>query len=348
MPTIVITGGHHNSALAVAQEFIKLNTQVIWLGHRHTSREDRNDSAEYLEVTGAGIKFYDLQAGRGVMSLNELWRIPLGFFHARAILRQIRPDAVLTFGSYLGAATGLAAASLGIPLYLHEQTVVAGRANQLIGRIAKKIYLTWDSSLKYFPHHKSQVVGLPIRPGLLTAKKAQLFPNALPTILVLGGKQGSQIINQYIFQCLPELLKNYNVIHQTGTSSRTGDYQKALSLKKSNYRPHGYIGEVELGRYLASIDLVVSRSGAHITYELAVLGIPSVLIPYPYTHQSEQLQNASFLVKSKIATVLPQKELSRTRLLSAITVASRFKRNPINLSRSATHTIVTEILADFK
>lgn len=349
MKTIAITGGHHNSALVVAQELMKHGVEVVWLGHRHASRADKNDSAEYLEVTSAGIKFYDLAAGRGSLSLTELWRIPVGFFHARAILQTTKPEALLTFGSYLGVAAGLAASSLGIPVYLHEQTVVAGRANKLIGRLAKKIYLTWDSSLQYFPKSKSQVVGLPLRPGLLTAKKTRLFNNSLPTILILGGKQGSHVINECVFRCLPDLLQRYNVIHQTGTTSETGDYDRALALAdavtgRGVYAPHGYIREGELAKYLASVTLVVGRSGAHVAYELGVLGVPAVLIPYLHTHDHEQHQNATYLVNQGLAQILPESELSGPHLLNAIAQVSALTPIPLDLPKQAAQAIVKDLL----
>lgn len=349
MKTIAVTGGHHNSALVVAEVLMKNDVKVVWLGHRHASRADQNDSAEYIEVTASGIKFYDLRAGRGSLSLSELWRIPLGFFHARSILQKTHPDALLTFGSYLGVAGALAASSLGIPIYLHEQTVVAGRANKLIGSLAKKIYLTWQSSQKYFPKTKSQVVGLPLRPGLLTASRAKLFPNNLPTLLILGGKQGSHVINECIFDSLPELLSKYNVIHQTGTTSETGDHDKALALRgavtgRGIYDPHGYIREGELAKYLSSVKLVVGRSGAHVTYELGILGIPSVLIPYMYTHDHEQYQNATYLVNRGLAQILPESELSGPHLLTAITQVSSLTPTPLDLPKQAAQAIAKDLL----
>jgi UDP-N-acetylglucosamine--N-acetylmuramyl-(pentapeptide) pyrophosphoryl-undecaprenol N-acetylglucosamine transferase len=349
MKTIAVTGGHHNSALVVAQALMKNDVKVIWLGHRHASRADHNDSAEYTEVTASGIKFYDLAAGRGSLSISELWRIPLGFFHARSILQKIRPQALLTFGSYLGVAGALAAATLGIPVYLHEQTVVAGRANKLIGSLAKKIYLTWESSLKYFPKTKSQVVGLPIREKLLSAKKTQLFPNSLPSLLILGGKQGSHVINECVSRSLPELLTKYNVVHQTGTTSETGDYDRGVALANTIsghgcYEVHGYIGEQELAKYLSSVKLVIGRSGAHITYELGILGVPAVLIPYLHTHDHEQHQNASYLADRGLAVILPESDLSTPHLLESIDKVMDLKPSRLVLPEQAAQIMVKDIL----
>lgn len=352
MHTIVITGGHHNSALVVAQELLKNGVKVVWLGHRHASRGDTNDSAEYTEVTTAGIKFYDLQAGRGSLSPAELLRLPVGFFHARAILQKTHTQALLTFGSYLGLAGALAARSLGIPVYLHEQTVIAGRANKLIGHLAKKIYLTWPESAQYFTPTKVIVVGLPLRSSILTAKPKNLFPRAKPTLLVMGGKQGAHAINQFVFAHLPDLLTHFNLVHQTGTTSLTRDYEHALSLQNSLgslsdcYLPVGYITENEIGSYLRSAKLYLGRSGAHICYELGILGLSSILVPLMSTHDHEQHKNAEILVQAKLGLIIPQPELTFTHFLAKATKLMATKPVPLRLSRTSALKLTTNLLAD--
>jgi UDP-N-acetylglucosamine--N-acetylmuramyl-(pentapeptide) pyrophosphoryl-undecaprenol N-acetylglucosamine transferase len=155
MSTIVITGGHHNSALVVAQEFKAYGWKVVWIGHRYSARGDTHDSAEYTEVIASKIPFHDLVAGKLTANLRELIRFPQGIYRAYAILRRAKPSAILSFGGYLGGTVALAGKILGIPIYLHEQTVTAGRANKLIGKLARTVYLTWPESAKYFAQSKS-------------------------------------------------------------------------------------------------------------------------------------------------------------------------------------------------
>ncbi|MFH1244718.1 MAG: glycosyltransferase [bacterium] len=358
MPTIVITGGHHNSALVVAKELVKKGFHVVWVGHRYSTRGDIHDSAEYLEVTSAGIPFHHLKAGKidSTPTFDEIVNIPLGFIRAWRLLKQIEPVAVLSFGGYLGLAVSLSANLLQIPVYLHEQTMWAGKANRLAGYFARQIFLAWESASVFFPKGKSSYVGLPLRAGLLSAQSKQLFLNSLPTILVLGGKQGSHILNTHLFAILPRLLSHYNLIHQTGTNSVTGDYEAAVALKNTlnpelapHYLPLGYINENSVGEYLASCDLYLGRSGAHITYELAYFGRKCLLVPFIYTTGSEQYLQAKYLQKAGLALILPQSELSAPSLLSGISSALKLPEVPtLTLPQDVAKVMVHKLSHDLK
>ena len=355
MTKIIITGGHHNSALVVARDLKSRGVEILWFGHKQASHGDQNHSAEYLEVKAAGIDFYDLRAGKigKYPRLSSLVKIPLGISSSISQLRIIKPDAVLSFGSYLGFATAVAALALGIPVYIHEQTVVAGRANQLVSRFAKRVFLTWPSSQNNFPQSKTMLVGLPIRESVLASPISPLFDNPLPTILVMGGKQGSHIINTQVFALLSVLLPKYNLIHQTGTSSVTADYQTALTHReslskelKARYRPVGYIGEEEIGRVLRSCDLYIGRSGAHTCYELALLGKKSLLIPFIHTHLQEQLRMAERLRTAGLAVILPQADLSSSSLMRSLPQAFGLVASPLTLKTDASAKITETILHD--
>lgn len=350
---IIITGGHHNSALVVAKTLRDLGVKVDWVGHRYAATGDHNDSAEYLEVKNSGFNFHLLNAGKSSFNLSNLWKIPYGALKSYKLVKSLAPDAVLSFGGYLGLYVAAAAHLRGIPVYLHEQTAIAGKANKFVARFARKIFLTWESSRTFYPASRSLLVGLPLRPGFFTAASKKLdFPRPCPTLLIMGGKQGSHHINQLIFRHLNDLLAKYNIVHVTGTSSATGDLQKAISLKESlpdnlaaSYLPRGYIGEDELPKYMRSADLVISRSGAHTTYELAVLGKKSILIPYLHTHGKEQLSNARILEKAGLATIIPQSKLTYPILIDSIAAASSSKTPPaLPLPRNAAQKIADEII----
>lgn len=353
-PHFVVTGGHHNSALVVATALTKKGAKVDWIGHRYTSRRDQNDSAEYLEVRAAGLLFHELKAGKFGRSVGvgDLLRIPSGLLSAYRLLARLKPKAVLAFGGYLGFAVGVAAVLRGIPLYLHEQTIVAGLGNKVLARFARQIFLTWPDSRNHFPRAKSQVVGLPLRPAVLKPSRLKFFTSSRPTLLVTGGKQGSHIINQHIFANLTELLTQYNLVHQTGTNSTTNDYHSATKLQaalppelENRYLVKGYIGESEMGTLLNSVDLVIGRSGAHTTYELGIVGTPALLIPYLATHGTEQLHHARYLEKHGSALILPESELTGPRLLGMIPRALALPRRPLPLPRDAAQAITTTLLA---
>ena len=349
MGTFVFTGGHHNSALVLAQYFLTQKHTVYWYGHKRSSRRDQNDSAEYLEVTANKIKFFNLPAGRANLNISELMRLPYGYLVALKYLINHQPSAVISFGGYLGATTALAAYTLGIPIYLHEQTVVAGKANKLISRLARRVYLTWDSSLKFFPKKKSLVVGLPLRSSIIEASPKKLFDRKRPTLLVMGGKQGAHAINHFIFEHLSDLLLDFNIVHQTGTSSETGDYDHALVLRGSlgslsdSYLPIGYIAENVIGLYLKSANYYLGRSGAHITYELLLLQLRAILVPLTHTHQQEQRKNALELVKVKQAVVVSQSNLTLENLREAIAELKQLKPEKYTLSGDATEKVYNDI-----
>ena len=354
MHKIVITGGHHNSALVVAQELVKRGHKIVWVGHRHSSRGDTRDSAEFLEVTSAGIPFYDLVAGRLSLSIIEFSRFIKGAINAFRILYKERPAAILSFGGYLGGTVALSGKLLSIPIFLHEQTVTAGRANKLIGLLAQKVFLTWKESAKYFSSKKTIVLGLPLRGGVLSSAKKTIFSRQKPSILVLGGKQGAHVINQFIFDNLRDIIPHFNLVHQTGTSSLTQDYEKALSLQETlgslgdSYLPLGYITQNEIGSYLHNVDYYFGRSGAHICYELGVIGLPSLLVPLMSTHDHEQLKNAQILLNSNQAVVLAQSKLQLGLFLESIAQLKTLTRVPLNLPKNATKTLIDHLLQELK
>lgn len=328
---VIITGGHHISALIVAQELKKRGFEVFWLGQKTALEGDQVESREYRDVLAAGIPFFDLKAGKIQPGFNFLFwlKFLLGFFQAFYLLLKIQPKLIVSWGGYLAAPVVLAGWLLRIPALTHEQSSTAGRANLFIARFAKKILLTWDQSLKYFPLEKSMVIGLPLRKEVAgsSGKIENLgFNNRLPVVYITGGKRGSHVINEAVFEVLEELLELANVVHQTGETSIHSDLgaakTKAQLLKKKElakrYLVQGYFESEEAGAILKAADLVVGRAGAHTVYELAVLGKPALLIPIPWLYNNEQMENAKMLQRTGLADILEQKVLKGEVLLAKV------------------------------
>lgn len=324
---IVFTGGHHNSALVVARLLRKKGHQIFWFGHKHTMEKEKSLSAEYLEVRRYGFPFFEIKTGKFYRTYNPLqyFKIVFGFFQALILLLRFRPNLIVSFGGYLAVPVVFAGFLLRIPSFIHEQTTQAGLANQITSFLAKKIFITWPSSIRFFPKKKTELIGLPLRKSFFKKNKTKLFKNNLPTIFVVGGKQGSHFINKLIEESLVEILKEYNLIHQAGRIKRTGDLarlrkkRKALPPElKKRYLLKPYFFDEEMTTYLPAADLVISRAGAHIIYELAVLGKPAVLIPYPWSYKNEQLKNAQVLEKLGMAKILSQKQANSLILIKTI------------------------------
>lgn len=349
---ILFTGGHHNSALVVAQELQKAGYPIVWVGHKFTMTGDKAISAEYKEITDNDIPFFELKTGKFYKKRNplEFLKIATGFVQAFTYLLKTKPRLIISFGGYLAVPVVIVGWLLRIPSVTHEQTVTAGWANKAIIPFVKKIFLTHKSSLKNYPTKKAVVVGLPIRPGFLEAPKIK---TKRKTILITCGKQGSHIINQAVFPIIPKLVEKYKVIHQTGAYITTSDKDRARRIKsslpkhlQSRYLHKPYFFGKEAVKYLHSAYITISRAGAHTVYELIILNKRNIVIPIPWVSHNEQLENAQLLRRFTATTILEEKSLSPETLLTAIQDISQSKRkerSTLPIIKDATQRIIKEL-----
>jgi len=337
-PTIAFTGGHHNSALVIAKELGKMGYPLVWFGHKFSARGDKSLSAEYQEVTASNIKFLELKTGKFYRkSLSEWFMILFGFIQSFIYLLQHRPALIFSSGGYLSVPVVITGWLFRIPSVTHEQTVVAGWANKAIAPFVKKILLTHESSLVNYPKEKSLVVGLPIRKEILQSKYTKKYTP--PLLYVTCGKQGSHIINQHLFPIIPELIKKFTVIHQTGANTATKDLEKARRMKeklgehKVRYQYAPYFFSEQAATFLRSAKIIISRAGAHNSYELMVLNKKAVLIPIPWVSHNEQLLNAQLVAKNTGSIILEEKDLTSESLLKAIIELGRLPKGKPSVNK---------------
>lgn len=324
---IVFCGGHHNSALVVAEELKKRGDEIYWFGHKYSMIGDKKPSAEFLEVTSRKIPFYEIKAGKmqkNYKFFQNLLRTPVGIWQSYFLLRMIRPDLIFSFGGYLAFPVAMVGFLLKIPIVTHEQTVISGLANRIIAKISKKIFISFPSSEKYFPCQKTVYTGIPLRKEIFFQGKEKYFDNGKRTIYVTGGKQGSHIINEALFAIIPEVLDKFNIIHQCGSSSLYNDFKEANKIKESlgkkaeSYLIKDYFFSEEIGKVFKSADFLISRAGAHTVYEIIALKKPSILIPIPWSTHHEQEKNAELLCTLGLAKVVCQKDLKKNVLWQEI------------------------------
>lgn len=327
---IVITGGHHTTALSLVNKIQKElpDTKIYWFGHKTTIKGDKNISLEYKDITNLNIPFYELKAGKfyKTKDIKRLLKIPVGFFHAFYLLYKIKPDVIMSFGGYLAAPTVIAGWMLRIPSYTHEQTVVVGYSNKLISKFVKKIFISWPQSIKYFDKSKVILCGTPLRPEIYVKDKIKFNLNLnLPTIYVTGGKTGSHIINDAISQILPQLLAKYNVIHQCGDTSIYNDFSVLKNLystisaqSKGKYVLKKFVLNNEIGSVFEVSNLCITRSGANTTAELLALNKPALMIPISWVSHNEQFENAQIVKKAGLGEILQESELTPEYLLYQI------------------------------
>lgn len=353
---IIICGGHHNSALVVAKALKEKGHEIYWFGCKYPPSGKQKTSAEYNEVTGENIPFTEIKAGKFQPKYNffrNLSMIPLGFWQSIIELKRIKPDLIFSFGGYIALPVAYGGWLLKIPVITHEQTVVCGISNQFISVIARKIFISFDESFKCFPKRKTVYSGLPTRPEINNPKKL-FFKNKKNTIYITGGKQGSHLINELIFGILPELLKQFNIIHQCGSNRQNNDFQKAEEIKEklgflaNDYLVKEYFYSDEIGSVLHSADFLISRAGAHTVYELLLLQKPAILIPIFWSNNKEQTENALYFEKTGLGKILKEDGLTETKLLEEIlafdkNIKQYSLKKEINLIKNPTDLIIKEI-----
>ncbi len=359
---ILITGGHVTPALAVIEELT--GHSIVFVGRKYALESEQTLSFEYKEITKKKIKFYNLITGkfnRGqfLFNLKSAFKLPYGFFQAYQILFSEKPDVVLTFGSYLAIPVALAAFTLGIPLYLHEQTSVPGRAARIIGRLSKTVFVSFPDAAAFFPKEKTLLTGNPIRTNVLKIiKKPFVVQTDLPVLYITGGSLGSHSINLHIEKLLKKLLPKYTVIHQVGDTKQYDDFERLSQIKgklpnslRRRYILRKHFSEDEVGYVYLTSDIVVGRAGANTFFEVMALEKPAVFIPLPWSAEKEQQKQAEIFKGAGVGEVFSQMEQSNLlekEIEKLITHLSQYRSNFKNLKRlykeNAARSIATEIL----
>lgn len=316
---IVLTGGHAGTtALSFVKEFKRSHPsyKIYWLGAKRAIEGSAVATIESKILPKEGVIFYPLFTGRlqrrfSIHTIPSILKIPVGIFQATTFLIKIRPRLILSFGGFAAFPVALAGSLIGIPVILHEQTAVVGRANKVSALFAKKIALARESSLSFFPKGKSVVIGNPLLPGL-EAIKPKKEPGRPPSILITAGSRGSLTINRLVKGILDKLLTDFKVVHITGEI----DFEKFR--RKKNYLPLANVEPEEMVEKYKEADIVICRGGANTISEVVAAKRPALVIPLPFSYQDEQTKNALFAEEFGIAKVLPQESLNKDELLSKI------------------------------
>jgi len=255
---------------------------------------------------------------RTVCSLAKLC---LGIVKAYSILRKFRPDVLVGTGGYTSAGVALAERLRGGRIVIHEQNSVPGKTNLMLAKLAKKVCVTFDESVQYFPKEKTVVTGLPVRPDIIkgvgrcAARESMGLDPDKFTLLVFGGSQGARRINEMVLEAVPMLVSaGMQVIHQTG--KKNFDDVTAKKPDLPGYFIFPYIEDMAAA--YSAADLVVSRSGASSIAEITVRGVPAIFIPFPYAHADHQKKNAEAVARAGAAIAVVEKELTGPALAGII------------------------------
>ena len=262
-----------------------------------------------------------------VFNFIDLFKIALGSLGALWRIFIIYPDVVFGKGGYASFPALLAARILRIPVIIHESDSTPGKVNSWAGKFARRIAISYPEAAKYFKKEKVAYTGNPIRkeiqePLTVGAYKLLGLTERSPTILVLGGSQGSVFINETMMDALPELIKKYQIIHQTGKKNikiieETRDVIIPSESQKEKYRLFDYLNVLNLRASAGVADIIISRAGSTI-FEIAAWGKPSIIIPLPEPTSHDQRTNAYSYARSGAAIVIEEKNLVSSLLISEI------------------------------
>ena len=332
---IVFTGGgtgdHFYPIIAVAQKVNKIidNERILGVKLYYVS----DDSYDKEALFENGIIFEEIKSGkmRTYFSLKNFSDIIKTFFAVlSAIIKifKIYPDVVFGKGGYASFPTLFAARILRIPVVIHESDSAPGRVNSWAGHFAKKVAISFKETVDYFPKEKVAWTGQPIRQEIENKANQKdaldyyKLESNLPVILILGGSLGAELINNTILDALPRLVKNYQIIHQTGVRNYKLVTERSSVLliddkNKSRYQAFAFLNPLEMKMAAGAATIIISRAGSTL-FEIASWGVPSILIPFTNSNADHAKKNAFSYARTGACAVVEEMNMTANILSSEV------------------------------
>ncbi len=334
------TGGHFYPIIAVAQSVIKKSAERRILApllyymapSKYNPRALFDNTIDYINVPAGKIRRYF-----SLLNFTDGLKTLLGCFLAVFKMYALYPDVIFGKGGYASFPPLFAAKLLRIPVVIHESDSKPGKVNLWASKFAVKIAVSYPEAANYFKVDKKKIAftGNPIRREVMAPSENgareyfQLEPN-MPVIVIIGGSQGAQMINDIIVEGLPELLNKYQIIHQTGKANldeikqTTGEILRQHP-HKSRYHPIDFLNESALRMMSSVANIIVSRAGSGAIFEIAAWGVPSIIIPLPHSVSHDQTSNAFTYARTGAASVIEENNLSAHVVIAEI---NRINDNP--------------------
>ena len=319
MKRIILTGGgtagHVTPNIALLPRLKELGYDIQYIGS-YTGIEK-----ELIEPFG--IPYHGISSGKlrryfSVQNFTDPFRVLKGFREAHKLIRQLKPDVIFSKGGFVSVPVVLAGKRCKVPVIIHESDMTPGLANKIAIPSADKVCCNFPETLKSLPEGKAVLTGSPIRQELLSGNKIAAmdmchFTSDKPVILVIGGSLGAVAVNNAVREALPELLKDFQIIHLCGK----GKMDESLK-DVEGYCQFEYIKN-ELRNLFALADIVISRAGANAICELLALHKPNLLIPLSANaSRGDQILNARSFERQGFSLVLEEEQLTKETLLNAV------------------------------
>ncbi|SHK01116.1 undecaprenyldiphospho-muramoylpentapeptide beta-N-acetylglucosaminyltransferase [Paramaledivibacter caminithermalis] len=335
MKRIVMTGGgtagHVTPNIALIPRLKKLGYDIHYIG--------TEKGIERKLIEKEGIPYHIVNAGKlrrylDIKNLTDTFRITQGFMQSLAIINRLKPSIVFSKGGFVSSPVVWAAWMNRIPIVIHESDYTPGLANKIAIPFAKKICYTFPETENYISKEKGILTGIPVRESLFSGEKRKgteicNFDDEKPSILIIGGSLGSEVINKSIRANIKAILKEFQVCHICGRGNVDKNYQ---GIK--GYEQFEYVSE-ELSHLFAMADLIISRAGATVLYEILALRKPNILIPLSKkASRGDQILNAKSFEKQGLSYVIMEEELGKKSILEAIEKVYSNRKNYIHAMNS--------------
>ena len=319
MKKIVLTGGgtagHVTPNLALLPGLKELGYEIHYIGSKNGIEKEL--------VEKEGLPYYGISSGKlrryfDVKNFTDPFRVMKGFHEAVKIMKQLRPDVVFSKGGFVAVPVVAAAKRCRIPAVIHESDMTPGLANRLSIPSASRVCCNFPETLSRLPAEKAVWTGCPIRKELLEGNRGEGlkfagFSDDKPVLMMMGGSIGSVHINEVLRAILPELLKDFQVLHLCGKGNLD-----ASKNELNGYRQLEYVSK-ELPDLFAAADIVLSRAGANAISELLALRKPNLLVPLSLAaSRGDQILNATSFEHQGYSAVLQEEKMTEETLLSAI------------------------------
>ena len=343
---IVLTGGgtagHVTPNIALLPSLKEAGYEIFYIGSYNGIESEliaQQKIPYYGIASGKLRRYFDWQ------NFTDPFRVLHGYFQARRILKKLKPDVVLSKGGFVSVPVVRAAGRLHIRTIIHESDMTPGLANRLAIPVADKVCCSFPETLKYLPENKAVLTGSPIRRELMTGSREKALEftgwkeSSKPTLLVIGGSQGSVAINNALRSDLDELLKDIRIIHLCGR----GNLDPSLTGREG-YAQFEYV-ENELKDLFALSDFVLSRAGANSICELLALRKPNLLVPLSAAaSRGDQILNADSYQKQGYSLVLKEEKLTPESLLESLKELYRNKDSYIRAMENSAQSSAIDII----
>ncbi|MGM9921077.1 MAG: undecaprenyldiphospho-muramoylpentapeptide beta-N-acetylglucosaminyltransferase [Bhargavaea sp.] len=320
-PNIILTGGgtagHVSLNQAIIPSLAEQGYDVHYIGSR--------DGIEKNLITESfpSVPYYEISSGKlrryfSMKNFSDPFKVGAGVLQAYKIIRKLKPSLIFSKGGFVSVPVILAGRMAGVPVVIHESDVTPGLANKLAMPFADHVFTVFPETVPHVRKAEATCTGPVIRQELFKGSKGEGLRIAglsgrKPVLLVMGGSQGSAVLNEAVRSSLPELMKTMDIIHLCGK----GHLDTALE-QMEGYSQFEYVTD-ELRHLLKAADYVVSRAGSNSIFEFLALRLPMLLIPLSAEKsRGDQILNARLFDKAGFALVLQEEEVGRQTFLESV------------------------------